>query len=241
MQNAGNPDDPKLRRLMVVSPPPVPKAVLVYEWPVRLWHWLTVLAISVLALTGYWIGHPLHSTSGEASENFLMGYVRFAHFSAGYVLALAFLGRLYWGIVRTPVAREIFSVPVFSKAYWRSFFGMLKWYGFVGREPEHFAGHNPLARLSMVLGYTFMTVFMAATGFALYGEGTQPGSWAAVCFGWVITLCGSSQNVHTLHHLGMWAMLVFVIVHIYAVVRDDIVGPHSTVSSMISGRRAFKE
>ena len=47
---------------------------------------------------------------------------------------------------------------------------------------------------------------MVFTGFALYGEGTQAGSWANRLFSsWVIPLMGQSQDVHTWHHLGMWA------------------------------------
>ena len=217
-----------------------PQAVLVHELPVRLWHWVSVAAISVLSITGYLIGHPLPSTPGEASSQFLMGYIRFAHFSAGYVFASAFVGRLYWAFVGNRVASELFTLPVFSAKYWRGLVDMLKWYAFLGPQPEHYEGHNPLARTSMVFGYTFLTLWMTFTGFALYGEGTQAGSWAERWFGWVIAACGQSQDVHTLHHLGMWAMLVFVIAHVYAVVRDDIVGEHSTISSMISGWRASK-
>jgi Ni/Fe-hydrogenase 1 B-type cytochrome subunit len=238
-----NPGMTEQRTPLAVAPlePHNSPAPILYEWPVRVWHWLTAAAIAVLAVTGYLIGHPLPTTPGEASASFVMGYIRFAHFTAGYVFAIAFLVRLYWAFVGNRQARELFTLPIFSGRYWRSALGMLKWYAFLSPEVEHFEGHNPLARLSMVTGYTLLSVFMAATGFALYGEGTQPGSWAARGFGWVIAACGQSQNVHTLHHLGMWAMLLFVIVHIYAVIRDDIVGPHSTVSSMISGRRAFKE
>jgi Ni/Fe-hydrogenase 1 B-type cytochrome subunit len=218
-----------------------PRAPLVYELPVRLWHWISAAAIGVLAISGYLIASPPPSMPGEASAHYAMGYVRFAHFVAGYVLAIGFVGRLYWAFVGQRHARELFTLPVFSPGYWRSFIGMLRWYLFLSREPEHFEGHNPLARLSMVLGYSCMTLFMSATGFALYGEGSQAGSWAERWFGWVIALCGSSQTVHTLHHLGMWAMLIFVIVHVYAVLRDDVVGPESTLSSMISGRRATKD
>lgn len=32
----------------------------IYEAPVRLWHWITALSIVVLAVTGYFIGHPCH-------------------------------------------------------------------------------------------------------------------------------------------------------------------------------------
>ncbi len=49
------------------------KSVYVYEAPVRVWHWVNALAITVLAVTGYFIGSPLPTQSGEASANFLMG------------------------------------------------------------------------------------------------------------------------------------------------------------------------
>ena len=67
------------------------KSVYVYEAPVRLWHWVNALAITVLAVTGYFIGAPLPTMPGEASDHFLMGYIRFAHFAAGYVFAVGLL------------------------------------------------------------------------------------------------------------------------------------------------------
>jgi len=73
------------------------KSVYVFEAPVRIWHWINALAITVLAVTGYLIGSPLPTQPGEASANYLMGYIRFAHFAAGYLLAVGILGRLYFG------------------------------------------------------------------------------------------------------------------------------------------------
>ena len=43
------------------------KSVYVYEAPVRIWHWVNALAITVLAVTGYFIGSPLPTMPGEAS------------------------------------------------------------------------------------------------------------------------------------------------------------------------------
>src|SRR5512146_2969515 len=82
-----------------VAHAPQVRSVYVYEAPVRAWHWINALAIVVLAITGYFIGTPLHSTPGEASDHYLMGYIRFAHFAAGMVLAVALLGRAYWAFV----------------------------------------------------------------------------------------------------------------------------------------------
>jgi len=217
------------------------KSVYVYEAPVRVWHWVNASAIMVLAITGYFIGSPLPTMPGEASANFLMGYIRFAHFAAGYMLAVGLIGRLYWALVGNQHARELFTLPITQGAFWREVGVMLKWYAFLIPQPNRYVGHNPLARLGMVFGYLFIAVFMVFTGFAMYGEGTQAGSWAERMFGWVIPLFGQSQDVHTWHHLGMWGMLMFIIFHIYAAIREDIMGRQSLISTMISGHRTFKQ
>ncbi|TXT38738.1 MAG: Ni/Fe-hydrogenase 1 B-type cytochrome subunit [Comamonadaceae bacterium] len=217
------------------------KSTYVYEAPVRLWHWVNALAITVLCLTGYFIGSPLPTMPGEASDHFLMGYIRFAHFSAAYILTIGLLGRSYWALVGNHHARELYSVPIFQREYWHEIGAMLKWYAFMGPSPGPYVGHNPLARFAMFFVFLFTALFMIFTGFALYGEGTQAGSWANTLFGWVIPLMGQSQDVHTWHHLGMWVIVVFAIAHIYAAIREDIMGRQSVVSTMISGYRTFKD
>lgn len=217
------------------------KSIYVYEAPVRLWHWINALAITVLAVTGYFIGSPLPTQPGEASANFLMGYIRFAHFAAAYIFAIGLAGRIYWAIVGNHHARELFTLPLFNAAYWREALTMVKWYCFLIKRPNRYVGHNPLARLAMFFGYFVLSLFMIATGFAMYGEGLQAGSWADKLFGWVIPLMGQSQDVHTWHHLGMWVLLCFVIFHVYAAIREDIMGRQSIVSTMISGHRTFKD
>jgi Ni/Fe-hydrogenase 1 B-type cytochrome subunit len=98
-----------------------------------------------------------------------------------------------------------------------------------------------MARLMMFLLYLLLTVFMILTGFALYSEGLGRGSWADILFGWVIPLLGQSQDVHSFHRLGMWVMVCFVMLHVYAAIREDIMGRQSMVSTMISGYRTFKD
>jgi Ni/Fe-hydrogenase 1 B-type cytochrome subunit len=226
-----------------VAAAPSVRSVYVYEAPVRLWHWVNALAITVLCVTGYFIGVPLPSLSGEASSHYLMGYIRFVHFAAGYVLAVGLLGRAYWALVGNHHARELFTLPITRRAYWREVFAMLAWYMFLRPRPNQYVGHNPMARLAMFFGYLVLTLFMICTGFALYGEGTLAGSWSHALFSsWVIPLFGgNSLTVHTWHRVGMWLMICFVIVHIYAAIREDIMGRQSIVSTMISGHRTFKD
>ena len=63
----------------------------------------------------------------------------------------------------------------------------------------------------------------------------------AMTQGWLIGIVGNTQILHSLHHLGMWAIVVFMIIHIYAAIREDIMSRQSMVSTMISGHRTFKD
>ena len=217
-------------------------AVYVYQAPVRIWHWINALAIMVLALTGYFIGSPLPTLSGEASDHFLMGYIRFAHFAAGYILVIGFLGRIYWAFIGNSHSREIFLPPFFKREFWSGVWHEMRWYAFLEKEPRKYTGHNPLAILFMHFMFVWGMVFMIITGMALYGEGAGLDSWQFALFSsWVIPLFGQSMDVHTWHHLGMWWILLFVMAHIYVAIREDIMSRQSLVSTMISGWRTFKD
>jgi len=102
-------------------------------------------------------------------------------------------------------------------------------------------GHNPLAQIAMFFFMTVGMTFMIVTGFAMYAEGLGQGSWADMIFGPVIALVGNTMILHQLYHLGMWFIVVFMMIHIYAAVREDIMSRQSMVSTMISGTRTFKD
>jgi len=69
-------------------------AVYVYKAPLRVWHWVNALAITILAFTGWLIANPPPTVAGEASDHFVMGYIRFFRFSAAHVFAVGFLFRV---------------------------------------------------------------------------------------------------------------------------------------------------
>jgi Ni/Fe-hydrogenase 1 B-type cytochrome subunit len=218
-------------------------SVYVYEVPVRLWHWINALAIMVLCVTGYFIGSPPPSMQiAEPTHQFVFGYIRFAHFAAGWILAIGFLGRMYWAIFGNHHARQLFYVPIWRGSWWREVFFEVRWYLFLERAPKKYVGHNPLAQLAMFCFITLGVSFMIVTGLALYSEGLGKESGLYALFGWVFTLFGNNPHiVHTYHHLGMWWIVIFMIIHIYVAIREDIMSRQSIVSTMISGTRTFKD
>lgn len=218
------------------------RAQFIYEWPVRLWHWLTVLAIIVLAVSGFYIGRPfVPAMQGEAVDSFFMGWMRFAHFAAGYLMAVLFLGRIYWAFVGNKYAGELIMPPLFSLAIWKDVWLRMRYYLFMVKDVPSTPGPNGLEVVSVFFFFTLPAVFLILSGFALYAEGTGLGSWQAAAFGWVRALFGDSQALHTWHRLAMWVMIVFVIIHVYLVIRQDVMSKQSYISTMISGYRMFRD
>ncbi|WP_425101324.1 Ni/Fe-hydrogenase, b-type cytochrome subunit [Tropicibacter sp. S64] len=217
-------------------------SVYVYEVPVRLWHWTNALAIMVLCLTGWFIGNPFPSMQiAEPVHQFVFGYTRFAHFAAGWILTIGFAARIYWAFFGNHHSRQLFYLPIFNRHWWSELFFEIRWYLFLESEPKKYVGHNPLAQLAMFMFMTVGLTFMIFTGLALYSEGLGADSTLHHLFGWVLTLFGNSQIVHSVHHLGMWFIVVFMIIHIYVAIREDIMSRQSIVSTMISGHRTFKD
>ena len=213
----------------------------VFEVPVRIWHWVHALAIVVLAITGYLIASPLPSMGGEASDSFLMGNIRLIHFITAMVFVVGIFVRLYWAIVGNRYARGLLIPPLWSGEYWSRMWHEVKMYLFLTRKVAKYRGHNPLAMMFMWLFNVLLAFFMICTGFTLYSQGTGDGSWADVMFGWVFAIEPSSQAVRMWHLVGMWLMVAFAIVHIYMVLRADVMSRQNGVSAMIDGYRRFKD
>lgn len=214
--------------------------VYVYEAPVRFWHWATVLCLATLAATGYLIARPLPSIGGEATFSYFFANVRVIHVSAGLLFAVLLAVRLVWGVLGNRYARSLLIPPVWSAVWWKDLGSQVSYYLFLRKEPHHWVGHNPLAQLAMFLMFTLGSLVIVFTGLSLFSEQYGWGSSWMNAFGWVNVLLGGSQSVRTVHNLSMWYLLVFALIHIYMVFREDIMSGETVIGTMINGIRMFK-
>ncbi len=214
----------------------------IYAVPVRLWHWSMALAIAVLTVTGYSIGKPWHSLTGDPSVLFYMGYTRMAHFIAGYVLIIGLIARLFYTFWGNSYTKEIFILPVWKKAWWQDLWCDIRWYLFLEKEPALHMGHNPLAQVGMFFFMIFL-FFTCITGFTLYAQ--ESIGWYLAPFRHVLNLVytwgGNGIDLHNAHRLGMKCILAFVLVHLYMVIREEIMGKTTLVSTMFSGYRHIRK
>ncbi|NKE68044.1 cytochrome B [Ramlibacter sp. RBP-2] len=126
-----------------------PTRVLVWDAPVRVFHWLLVLTFA-----GAWLT--------AESERW-----RLAHVTLGYTMAGLVAFRVLWGLFGTRHARftDFVRGPAAVAGYLKS---LLR-----GR-PEHHVGHNPAGALAIV-ALLLLAVAVPATGWALFND--MGGEW----------------------------------------------------------------
>ena len=121
-----------------------PRRVLVWDAPVRVFHWLTVLSFTGAYLTA-------------ESERW-----RLAHVTLGYTMAGLVAFRIVWGLVGTRHAR--FASFVRGPAAVARYVGSL-----LRGQPEHHSGHNPAGALAIV-ALVLLALAVSASGWASYNE-----------------------------------------------------------------------
>jgi len=207
----------------------------VWELPVRLTHWVVVLAILVLAATGLYMHNPFIFVRGQTA--YLMATVRFVHVLAGFVLTSAFLVRVYWFFVGNRCARWSGFLPI-RKRQWREIGGMVRYYTFMRWRPVHKVGHNALA----MLAYSFIFLLLLVsilTGFVLFSWTAETSTLKAL-FGWVARWAGI-QHIRLVHYCLMFIFLAFMIHHVYSAVLVSIEERNGLLESIVTGYKFIPE
>jgi cytochrome b len=116
--------------------------ILVWDVPVRVFHWLLALSF-----TGAYL-------SAESDQ------WRLVHVTLGYTAAALAVFRIVWGLVGTRYAR--FSSFVRGPRAIGAYLGSL-----MQRRPQHFVGHNPAGALTVLL-LLFLSLAVGVSGWAVY-------------------------------------------------------------------------
>ena len=205
--------------------------VYVWEAPVRITHWVIVLAIVILSVTGIYIGNPFIMAPGEAGERFVMGTVKAIHYYAAIAFVLAVLARLIWMFTGNQAASWDKYLPL-RKRRFRGLFPTLRFYLLALRKPPGFVGHNPLAGLAYSMVF-LLYLAMIATGLAMLSVSMST-SWVSA-FDFLVPLFGGLTTARWIHHIIMWLLLGFAVHHVYSAFLMSVVEQNATIESMFSG------
>lgn len=118
--------------------------ILVWDAPVRVFHWLMVFSFAGAYLTA-------------ESERW-----RLIHVTLGYTMGGLVAFRIIWGLIGTRHAR--FSSFVHGFASVRRYVQSL-----IAGKPEHHVGHNPAGAVAIVL-LLLSSIVIVATGWGVYND-----------------------------------------------------------------------
>ncbi len=211
---------------------PALERIYVWELPVRLTHWIIALSIVVLSVTGYYIGHPFISVPGPARDHFVMGTVRAVHLYTAGVFTAAVLLRVYWFFAGNMYARWSDFIPV-SRRRLRSLWSAIAFYSFLHREPEEYPGHNAAAAGSYAMIFAVYALLIV-TGLVMHAPDASVGSPLRVFYGLAPWL-GGLPMARLIHHVLMWVVLIFVVVHLHFVLLSALIERMGTFDSIFTG------
>ncbi len=200
--------------------------VYVWEVPVRITHWVTVACVIILSFTGGYIADPFLIPETGAT----MGIIRFIHMLTAYVFVCSGIVRTYWLFRGNRFAQWRAFIPT-NRQHLNEFRLQTGWYLFIRRELPGILGHNALAAATYMVVF-FLFLVQTLTGFALEAQHGNP--VVVALFGWIANGLGV-QTVRVIHHLAMWAILAFMIHHIYSALLVDHVEKNGLMSSIFSG------
>ncbi len=210
---------------------PVPGQVRVYvwEWPIRFSHWVMVITIISLSITGYYMHGPYVVAGGRTA--YVMGTMRFVHLVSGFAFLGAILIRMYWFFFANHWSRWNQYIPTTKKRL-ANLVAVGKYYGFMAWSPVRYIGHNPMAGAAYAVVYA-MAIVEIITGFALYAQ-ILGNKTLLFFFGWVPHLI-DIQWIREIHFLIMFGFWMFFIHHIYTAILVSVEEENGLMDSIFSG------
>jgi len=195
------------------------QTVKIHPLIVRITHWVNVVAILIMVLSGWRIYNasplfdfkfPLSWTIG----GWLAGALQW-HFAAMWLLALNGLVYLVYGIASGHLRRKL--LPLSPLAVLRDVRN-----AFRGRLAHEDLSRYNAAQRAAYLALIFFLAVLVATGLAL---------WKPVQLYWLASLMGDYEGARYLHFFAMAAVVFIVLVHVVMV----ILVPR-TFPTMLTGR-----
>ena len=204
----------------------------VYSSTNRILHWIRVVVITGLTVTGFYIASPFHS-HGSAHHPLIYAEWVSWHLIFGFILLTAGLLRIYLFFFGPDSKIELRSLE--DEFSLKSWIIQLKSYFFIG-ELKKKGMYGPLQFLSYFM-IMVMVVLASVTGLVLYVHLYHSGI-GGILYGPMRTVewwMGGLATVRMIHHVTMWGFLIFIPIHVYMVIWSAIRFKHAAVDIMFTG------
>lgn len=209
--------------------------VYVWQYPLRLFHWGTVLSIAVLSFTGYYIHDPF--IVGQVKYPFLMGWFRFTHETFGMIFLALFLMRLAMFFQGNRWVGWRQYVPL-RASQWKEMVNVMKFYAFINPKPVSKIGHNAMAAFSY-LGIYAMILLEIVTGLVMYNR-LRHSAVLGPLVGWIPNVV-NIQNLRLIHFFLMFVFIAFGVFHVHLCMLISRTEKRGLMDSIFIGYKVIPE
>ncbi|MGP1560489.1 MAG: Ni/Fe-hydrogenase, b-type cytochrome subunit [Helicobacteraceae bacterium] len=208
-----------------------------YRWQ----HWIRALSITALVFTGFYIAVPyIAPIQDPEPANFMNALFRFWHIAFGFVLAAVVAFKSYLFVfARNHGSERKALLDAISPKIWVK---QLGYYLFISKHPHLRGMYNPL-QFAAYAGFYVAMFFLILTGFILYAHVYHNGFAGLIypAMRFFEALFGGIANVRMIHHVFMWFVIIFVVIHVYMAVFNAIYGKNGSMDAIFSGFKWKKE
>ncbi len=210
-----------------VAPPPAEarRTARLHPVPLRIMHWLNVLAMLMMIPSGWgiyndnpifdWLFFPDWAALGRQAQDRLLW-----HFAGMWLLVLNGLAYLAYGFATGRLRRKLLPIRVGDIVE-------------VVRETLRLhLGHDDITHYNAVQKVLYIVVILAGISQVVTGLAI----WKPVQFSWLTAALGGFQSARVLHFLGMAVIVGFVVVHVALAVLVP-----KTLVAMVTGGPRIKE
>ena len=197
-------------RTRVNTTPPVQKT-MIWDLPLRLFHWSMVCVVVVAGVTGFltpawWFD---------------------VHFIAGYALAVLLTFRLVWGFIGSYYSK-FGSFPLSSDGVVTHLRSILH------KKSPVYTGHNPLGAVMIVVLLVGL-VSLVVTGLIALGGQEKLGPLA------FMTTYDIGHIAEKIHKFAAWIVVGAIAIHLLGVFVETRVFHHRVIPAMITGKKVTTE
>jgi Ni/Fe-hydrogenase 1 B-type cytochrome subunit len=214
-------------------------------------HWVVAVSMVVAVITGLYIGHPYYQTyiADSAVDTYVMAWNRLAHFIVAIIfdvssIVVAYL--YFFSRFEKPYKKLIPSFKNISE-----FFLVLVNLITLNRVKKFDSSHADSFNAVFFFIFHLMLVWMLLTGLQLYVQGLESGlssigkwwPWILhVATDWTINFTGgTNMDVRLSHHYTMYAIIAWVMFHVYYQVWRTIFWKEGDINIVVGGNKFVKE
>ena len=217
----------------------------------RINHWVVAISMIVAIVTGLYIGHPYYQSfiADPAVDKYVMAWNRLAHFIVAIIfdvssIVVAYL--YFFSRFEKPYKKLI---PTFRNI--KEFLDVLVNLVTLNRVKKFDSSHSDSFNAIFFFVFHMMLLWMLLTGLQLYVHGLASGLssiggwWPAMLHlatDWTVVVTGGTfMDVRISHHYTMYAIIAWIMFHVYYQVWRTIFWKEGDINIVVGGSKFIKE